>query len=281
MKINDPEKKLDEIIEIDLKEKLNKLKLGKAKRYFLTHIDYPQKQKQIDKDSITRDIEPLEDDISEIQGLIKEVRGFFNTIWDQDKYAAAYLLVGKALSNLEAGIFLSKKGYSEEFLELSRSGHESIDLAFLFLEAENNHLLVRWFKGEIIKNNIARQFFEKRMSKDKSFGGLISLAVMKGDIYKAYSLSTHSQYTALVDSIDIFYEDLDFYKYSGHHHSTILVYYLQSLYCNILFLLKDIFIHRLDQPNIEKADELLKRVLPTLTKDEITQTLKRYKKNNF
>lgn len=259
---------------------MHKLRLGRGKKYFLTHIDYPQRQKNIDMITIVNGTKIIEDNLSSIKSLIKEVKKFFGRILDHDKYTASYLLLGKALSNLEAGILLSKAGYSEELLELSRSGHESIDLAFLFLDDENNNLLIRWFKGEIIENNIARQFFEKKAHKTKILENSIELAKAKSHIYKAYSLSTHSQYTALVDLIDVFYEDLDFYKYSGFHHSAIFVYYLQSLYSNILLLLKNIFVKKIDQSNIDKIDKLLDAVLPKVPNSEVEQILKRYKKAN-
>lgn len=278
MKSNSTRNELDELIEANLQKKLNKLKLGKGKKYFLTHIDYPQRQKEMDKSTITKETKIIEDNISELKSLIKEVGKLFIRIFDQDKYTASYLLLGKALSNLEASIMLSKSGYCEELLELSRSGHESIDLAFLFLEDKNNDLLMRWFKGEIIENNVSRQFFEKKFNETKIVDQNIKLAKAKGHIYKAYSLSTHSQYTSLVDLIDIFYEDLDYYKYSNFHHLASLVYYLQSLYCNILLLLKDIFIRKLDQANVNKVDELLNAVHPKVPEYELHGVLENYKK---
>lgn len=277
MKKNSLRKKRDELIEKNLQEKLDKLKLGRGQKYFLTQIDYPQRQKEKDKATLFLRTKIIEDNLLTLRNLIKEVKKSFGRIFDQDKYTALYLLLGKALSNLEAGILLSKSGYVEELLELSRSGHESIDLAFLFLEDENKALLSRWFKGEIIDNNTARQFSEKELNKAKILDVPIEFAKAKGDIYHAYSLSTHSQYTALVDSIDVFYEDLDYYKYAGFHHSAKLVYYLQSLYTNILLLLKKIYTE-INQSNIDKIDKLLDAVLPKVPDSEVEQMLKKYKK---
>jgi len=273
-------KGINEEIKANLQEKLKKLKLGKGKKYFLTHIDYPQKQKKIDEKEIYESIKEIENNLSNIKSLVKEVKKIFNWIYDRDKYVASYLLLGKALSNLEACILLIKSGHHEEFLELSRSGHESTDLAFLFLDSSNNHLLTRWFEGEIIDNNTSRQYMENTFNKDKSLGGPIELARAKGDIYKAYSLSTHSQYTALLDSVDVFYEDIDFYKYAGFHRSVTLISYLHSLYHNILIVLKDIFLKRMDQLNIDKVDMLLNETLPKPPADELEKALKKYKKTN-
>lgn len=278
MKKNKSREEFNKLIESNLQRKLNNLKKGKGKRFFLTHIDYPQKQKAIDSVKINQQIKIIENNLSDLKSLIKEIKKYFSSIFDQDKYVATYLLIGKALSNLEASISLAKSGYSEELLELSRSGHESTDLTFLFLEEENKKLLVRWFKGEIIENNISRQFFEKALNKSKIINVTIELSKAKNHIYKAYSLSTHSQYTALVDLIDVFYEDLDYYKYAGFHHNASLTYYFQSLYSNILIILKTIFIKKMDQPNIDKVDKLLNEVLPKVPKNEVEQMLKDYKK---
>lgn len=273
-------KRIDEEIKDNLKEKLRNLRLGKGKKYFLMHIVDPQKQKQIDENEIIEEIKVVENNLVNIKNLIKEVKKIIGKIFDQDKYVASYLLLGKALSNLEVCILLLKLGYHEEFLELSRSGHESTDLVFLFLDSKNSHLLARWFEGEIIENNVARQHIENAFNKEKSLGGPIELARAKGDIYKVYSLATHSQYTSLIDSVDVFYEDLDFYKYAGFHRSKKLVSFLQSLYHNILIVLKDLFIKRMDQLNIDKVDKLLNETLPQPPVNELEKALKKYKKTN-
>lgn len=267
----------DKLIENNLITKLNKLRIGRGKIHFLTHIDYPQRQKARDLSEILLRTKNIENNLPTLKVLIKEIKNSFGRIFDQNKYTASYLLLGKAISNLEAGMLLSKSGFSEEMLELSRSGHESIDLGFLFIDDENKHLLKRWFKGEIIENNIARQYAEKILNKSNILSTPVDIARAKNDVYYAHSLSTHSQYTALVDSIDVFYEDLDYYKYSGFHHSAILFYYMESLYTNILLLLKILFIRK-GESNINKVDKLLDEVLPKTTSSEIEQIYKLYSK---
>lgn len=153
MKISKFKEELNAQIEENLQVKLTKLRLGKGKTYFLTHIDYPQLQKEKDRLDILLKAKNIEGHLNDLKILIKQVKSYFVRIFDQNKYSASYLLLGKAVSNLEAGILLSKNGFSEEMSELSRSGHESIDLGFLFLHDDNKALLERWFKGEIIENN--------------------------------------------------------------------------------------------------------------------------------
>ena len=215
----------------------------------------------------------------DIESLLKAYRKHIPRIWDQTKYVASYLLIGKAFNNLITINIIARAGSSHELVEISRSAIESLDLAILFLEDTNGTLLKKWFKGEIIKNAKSRVLEHKIINDEmsKQDTEMFPYQEMKSDVYSIYSLYTHSSYAALLDSVDVFYEDFDYKKYSGFHYTKKYLHLVDNLVINILLSLKDAFIRCNDRKNVDETEKVFRRTgYVNATKEFIAKTSKRY-----
>ncbi len=248
-------KGIDERIEARIK----KLKSGKAKRYFHLNIGFPSKQQALDKNQIDKSVKRVEDFLPELVRLIKEVRPHFKNIWDQNRIVASYLLLSKSYRSLEGVVNEAKRGNPTSVVELARSGCEAVDLVFLFLSKDGGAYLKRWFKGEIIGNKESRRVFEKEVKEMFSKKGApdIKAREMKGDVYWIYSLYTHSAYGAILDMVDVFYEDFDFKRYAGYHYTRQYLHLVENLIVNILLGLKNIFLIIGDSDNLAIVERSL------------------------
>jgi hypothetical protein len=247
-------------LEERISERLKKLQSRKGYYYLLTHLNYPSDQKLLDEKAINAQIKVIEVALPEIKKLIKGIKKYIPHIWDQTKYAAAYLLLGKAFSNLETIILLAKKGHNLEMVDLARSGTESIDLAFLLFENSQNQQLEKWFKGRIIKNEKARKAFDRVINQLNPASVKLPVEEMKKEVYRTYSLYTHSSYAALLDSIDVLHEDFDFERYAGFHFARRNLHAVQDLAIKILLQLKNIYVQCKDKDNLNEVDKLLKQI---------------------
>lgn len=257
--------KLREGLEERIQTRINKLKTRRAHYYFITNFLLPQQRKSSDESTIIQSLKKIEDNIPNIKNLIKSIRKFIPNIWDQTQTSAAYLLIGKAFSNLETTLILAKIGHNLEIIELVRSGHESTDLAFLFLDDNEGKYFKKWFKGKIIDNEKSRVGFQKALNQSgitSSIDSYYNLSVedTKRDVYGLYSLYTHSSYAALLDAIDVFYEDYDFNRNAGFHYTAKNLHVIESLAINVLLSIKCVFIKCQDFDSVLVADELLKAV---------------------
>ena len=272
--------KLREGLEKRIQARIDKLKTRQAYFYFTTHISQPQQNKASDESIILQSLKKIENNIPNIKNLIKSVRKFIPHIWDQTQVSAAYLLIGKAFSNLETALILAKIGHNLEIVELVRSGHESTDLASLFLDDDEGKYFKKWFKGKIIENAKARAGFQKtinRLGIDNSMKSYYNLSVedAKRDVYGLYSLYTHSSYAALLDAIDVFHEDYDFNRNAGFHYTAANLHIIESLAINILLSIRFVFIKCQDLDSDLEAVKLLKAVgHPKMSKEGINENLK-------
>jgi len=246
-------------IEEKIHQRIEKLKTRKAYLYFLSHLDYPSKQKKLDEVAINKRLKAIENILPGIRDLIKKMRKFVPHIWDQTKYSAVYLLLGKAFSNLETTIFLAKKGHNLEIVDLARAGTESVDLAFLLFEDDQTHQLTKWFAGKIIQNKKARKAFHRVVKQVVRESTELPVEEMKRKVYETYSLYTHSSYAALLDAIDIFHEDFDFERYAGFHYTRRNAHVIQDLVIKILLQLQNVFGYSNDKKSLAKVDDLLKK----------------------
>lgn len=259
-----------------LKERLEKLKSRRARGYFLSNMSFPESEKQKDRDFIISSLHVIENVLPQVKDLVKGIRTHIEHIWDQSPILAAYLLVGKAFSNLESIIFLSKEGRVLEIVELIRSGQESLDLAFLFMEDGQEQRLNKWFNGEIIKNAKARHALQTAINK---MGVHYPVRSLKSEAYKILSLYTHSSYGALFDAIDIYHEDFDFDKYAGFHYIREYLPTVEDLLVKILLELKNIFIRQRDLSRLDATQKLLKEFSSSFASEsEIRDIIKLYSK---
>jgi hypothetical protein len=261
-----------------INERLRKLSSRRGYRYFITHVGYPSQKKESDIFEINKYSIKVEEAIPQIRSLLKEYRKHIPHIWDQTKFCASYLLICKAFSNLKTLILLARNGSNQELVEISRSAVESLDLTFLFLEDTGKKPLKDWFAGKIIGNQEARKAMHDAVNKEDGDKTIVPLEDVKSDVYETYSLYTHSSYAALLDSIDVFYEDYDFKKYAGFHYTAKNLHLIDNIVINILLGLKSAFIQVRDLKNFEATDSLMKAIgYRDLPRSFVDETLKDYK----
>ena len=261
-----------------IEDKLRRLRSRRARNHFITHIGYPSKQKEIDQSGIASYTTRVEAILPKIKELIKSYRKYTPNIWDQTKFSASFLLICKAYGNLQSLVSLAKNGSNHELVEISRSAVESLDLANLFLEDEKGKLLKNWFKGKIIGNKESRKVMNAQVNEINKSGVSVPLEDVKNDVYETYSLYTHSSYSALLDSVDPYYENYDFKKYAGYHFSAKNLELIENIIINILLSLKDGFIRAGDPINFDETDNLMKAIgYKNLSQESIDNILKDYK----
>src|SRR3990167_8723855 len=150
--------KLKEGLAERIKDRVQKLKNRKGHNYFLSNLTYPENEKQKTKHQLQQAAASLEEKMPEIKTIIT----------------------------------LAKDGRNVEIMELARSGHESLDLAFLFLEEGQEERLKSWFEGKIIDNKTARETLHKVLNSGELNSTELPVYDNKTDVYGIYSLYTHS-----------------------------------------------------------------------------------------
>ena len=256
--------KLKEGLEDRIQKRLEVLKSKKAYISSLTNPLLPSIQKKHNEEMIASSLKILEENIPDIKIAVKQVRKHFINIWDQTGIVAAYLLLGKAVSNLETLVLLAKKGHSLEMVEIARSGVESIVLAFLLLEENQENAISKWFKGGVIGNEESRKLLHKVLNRErtpeKENTPKLSIEDAKRDTYSIYSLFTHSAYMALLDSVDVFNEDIDYERNAGLHYANKNLHLIDNLAVNIIFELKNLFNKVKDMEGFDQANKVLNAI---------------------
>lgn len=263
-----------------INEKLKRLKTRDGHKKLISDIFYPSRQRDIDRKVANEYADKLQPMINELEVLVKSLRAHIDYIGDPDKYVAAYLLIGKSFTTLKSLNILVKEGFSFQIIELIRSSIESLNLAAYFLEDGTENILKRWFNGEIINNNTARQGLNNAVNKMmKKLGKQpVPMREALSDIYSIYSSYTHSGYSALFDFIDVFKEDFDFDQSAQLHYNRKNLDLIEHLFTNILLSLKNFFIRKHDEENLTKVEEILLSVRGSFaSQEEIDKEFDRYK----
>src|SRR3972149_2930029 len=140
---------------------------------------------------------------------------------NKNRFTAAYILFGKISNGIQAIFILAENGLHYEAMELVRSNREAMDLIFYFLLGDDTSRdLKKWFDGEVIKNEIARNAFSKFLSDElQKAGTTLPVNSMKSGIYSGLSGYSHVTYAALLDSIDVYHQDFDFERIAGYHYT--------------------------------------------------------------
>jgi hypothetical protein len=261
-------------------KRVNKLKTRDAYRYFLTNLAYPQDEKLATKYKVSKSLKLIENKLPEIKDIIRSIKKYIPHIWDQNAITAVYLLLGKTYSNLETILSLAKGGHNLEIVEIARAAHESLDLAFLFLEDGQEKRLENWYKGKIINNKKARELLHRIINTEKNSKVNLPIYDTKTDIYGIYSLYTHSSYSALLDSVDVFHEDFDYDRIAGMHYT--LRYFdaiIINLVTSLLLELKNVYVKLKNLEKIQEIDNLL-NILGNhkATPEEIKEIFDKYNK---
>jgi hypothetical protein len=279
-KIEQREKQLEARTE----ERVQKLRSGIGRRKFISDISYPEKDKLRNKFLVANKVEFLAKLLPEIKNCIKRFKQIsVPQIWEQDAATATYLLISKAYSNLETILLLASVGKTFEIIEIARSGQEALDLAFLFQEEGQEQKLKEWYKGKIIKNQVARQAMHKAINKMGASKDNLPMYDMKSEVYWIYSLYTHSSYAALLDSVDVFHEDFDFQTISGFHYTNRnFDIAAKQLAISILLELKNASTKVRDLKNVNDVDKILVKLGNyKASPDEIAAILGRYEDSNL
>lgn len=169
-------------------------------------------------------------------------------------------------------------------IDIARAGKESLDLAMLFLEDQSGTALEKWFKGDIVKAEKTREAMHMMMNDGTSNpspdGKELPIAKMLKHMYKIFSFYTHSGYGALLDSVDVFHEDLDFGRAAGFHYVYENLHVIHGFVVSIVIHLKHVFLKQRDGENFEAADRLYKSLeAATLTKKEMLSIFDRYRQD--
>lgn len=263
-----------------IKEKLDKLKTRIGHKKLLSDILFPSQEKEKARHISNKYADVLDEKIKTIEPLIRSMRSHIDYIGDPDKFVAAYLLIGKCYASLKAIAILVRHGFSYQIVELVRSSIESLDLASLFFEEDQEDLLKRWFNGEIVGNRMARGVLDAVVNKMyRELGnGPVPMKDALTDIYFIYSSYVHSGYAALFDYIDVFKEDFDFEQYSQFHFNRKNLGLIDHLYINILLGLKNFYVRAKDKDNLGKVEALLKQERGSFaTPEEIGKEMQRYR----
>lgn len=271
--------KLKDDVANRIKEKLDLLKTRKGHKKLIFDLFFPSKEKEKARRIAEQYADILDKKIVSLEPLIRSLRSHIDYIGDQDKFVAAYLLIGKSYTSLKAVAILVKQGYSFQIVEIVRSSMESLHLAALFLEDGQEKLLEQWFNGKIIGNQTAREVLDKAVNKmNKEIGaGSLPMQDALSDVYSIYSSYTHSGFAALFDFIDVFKEDFDFEQYSQFHYNQKNLHLIDNLYVNILLELKNFYIRAKDEQNLAKVEVLLKNERGSFANpEEIGKEMKRY-----
>jgi hypothetical protein len=253
--------KLKDDVGLRIKEKLDLLGKHSGKKKVASDPLFPSVERDKARVIVENYADIMEEKISELDSLVRASGLHIKYIGDQNKFVAAYLLIGKSLTSLKAALVLVRQGYSFQVVEIVRSSIESLDLVALFLTDGQEELLQKWFGGEIVQNNVARQTLDDAVNRlaveQNSLDKGIPLKEALSDIYSIYSLYTHSAYSAIFDFIDMFSEDFDFEQNSQFHYSRNYFHLINNLYVRILLALKDYFIHVNDQSYLDKIEGFL------------------------
>lgn len=273
----------DETPEEYIKNRVADIDQKKGYLYAQAQPEFPAIDKARSIAAINELCDEIEKILPEVETLIRRIFPHIASIAEQTKVAAAYLLIGRAYTNLKTAILVCRHGRNLEAMELSRSGKEALDLAMLFWDDNNKALLEKWFKGKIIGNVDAREYHHEHLNRELADfydNEEQPIKEMMGAGYKIMSSYTHSGYAGLLDSVDVFRLDYDFEEQSGYHYCVDNFHIVEDLLIKILLNLKNSFLYLKDQRSFEAADKLFKPFDNGLTKEQMMKVMARHKKES-
>ena len=262
----------------------NRLADMNQKRGFLyaqTHPEYPAFAKAKSTEKINLLCDEIDVILPEVEKLIRRIFPHIQSITEETKIAAAYLLIGRAFSNLKTALLICRHGRNFEMMELCRSGKEALDLAILFWDDKNKSSLDKWFKGKIIGNVDAREFQHEHLNTELSEfydNKEQPIKEMLGKGYHTMSQYTHSGYASILDNVDMFKLDFDFENQSGYHYCTENFHIVKDLLIKVLLNLKNSFLHLKDAEGFQAADNLFKPFEKKLTKEQMETIMEQHRK---
>jgi hypothetical protein len=242
---------------------------GVVEQILRLYPDYPNQEKEKDKESVLIQVQELENYFELIFPFIKKIRSYILNVTDQNRTTACYFLFGKVSNSFRALFLLAREGLSYEVVEITRGIQEALDLAHLFLyEEENSPNLQKWFSGDIIENSIARTAQAKFINQQSAELGLqipFPLKEVTGHKYRLFSLYSHTAYSALLDSFDPYNRDFDFERNAGFHYMSVSgLPLVRSILETTLIALKQFYGVVGDKPVYGELNAILLQLAPRL-----------------
>lgn len=161
--------------------------------------------------------EQIKSNISHIQSYLDELfpfilkikEDYIEDITEETTFCAVYLLMRFTVQNWSSVLSLAKQGdYGS--LPLIRISNEAVDLATLFVfdhHKGEDHNLMKWFGGKIIKHEKYRKKYPKFFNKEGQEATLLSNAL--NYLHQTESLATHPSYINMIQNISPLTEDFD------------------------------------------------------------------------
>lgn len=270
---------LEENFKKDIEERIEKLRAGDARKYFLGHLDFPIYEKKRDELEIEKKIAPIEVVLPDIEKLIRRIKTEVKFIGERTPICAVYILLGRTFGSLRTVLNVSRAGGSIEIMDLARPAQEALVLVILFLEDGAESQLERWFDGEWVKDKEARDAQHVRLNNSLEHTEELPVREMLSHIYNIYSKYTHNTYGALLDGIDVFQQDVDFDRYAGFHYANEQFHIVQDLAVKIVLQLKNVAAYLKDLDMAARADEILKMIgRPSLSPEQVAEVVKQHSK---
>jgi len=241
--------------------------------------EHPKLEKQRQQKQIKEQVAEMEVIYEEMLPFIKNLKKHINSITEETQICAIYLILGRVAKGMKALFLLTKEGMQYEAVETARSIQESLGLVTTFILPKYSEYLPKWFEGQIVKNSVSRKASHELLNPDE-LGVEISIEEMENDIYTLFSQYAHTSYAALLTSINVYTEDIDFENITGAHRSATnfqsvvkatMISLLHSLRFVYMFLLKDI-------SESDKITKIVDKISPPPTHEDIKELIKNFGK---
>ncbi len=179
-----------------------------------------QKEREENRRAVATQVAELQGRLDACRPYITRIKSLVPKISDETVEAASYLLFCKAAQHFEAIFLLTAEGLNIQACELIRAICEALDLIVLVLvEGPDRPNLKKWFDGEIISNEEAREAAHRFLNQGRS--EMQPVKETKAGIYAGLSTYSHMSYAALMDSIDVYARDFDWNRVAGFHYSNV------------------------------------------------------------
>ncbi len=231
----------------------------------------PIREKQSNSEQLLIQVQKLADMWNEVLPYIRKIRPLIDDVLDHNGLVACYLLFGKVSLGLAAIFLLLKNGFHYEVIEIIRSNREALDLIRLFItEPEGSAQVKRWFAGDIVKNAKAREVAARQLREFAEMTKVTQpLEGAQDSIYSGLSHYSHVSYSAILDSYDIYHQDVDFEQIAGHHYALdSSVPYVRTEIHSVLIVLKAFYLSQGDRETYLRLDALLRKYAPTYYDEE-------------
>lgn len=264
-----PQNPIKSMLTESLRERLEKYRSQKEqlRAYLKADPSGPAREIEANRQVIAGRIEELEKVFGEISPHIRKMRGRIGEMTDQTNMVACYFLFGKIAQGMRAIFLLARGGFHYEIMEIVRSNREALDLAILFLrEPTDSTALKKWFDGEIVENEKAREAMAAFVKDfNQKSGTNLPIEDMKAGIYGGLSKYTHVSYGALLDSYNVYADDFDFEQSAGFHYvKTSSLPYVRGELEGLLLGLKHFYLTTEDEASYRDVDNILRTFAPRL-----------------